>query len=897
MRLFLFLLLFVHFEVVAQTLTLRGKITDSTGKAVEFAQIILYKSDKKSIITFTQSKTDGLFELQTPANGEATWLAIRAFGYKPFFADIPAFSQTATYTVNAVLEEEIQTIKEIVVKAKVPGIKQEGDTTTYQTEEFRTGTERNLEDLLRKLPGVSVTDEGDVYFKGKKIKKLFVEGDDLFDRDYKIGTKNISADMIDKIQAIEHFSETPNLKGVVDGNDTVLNVTLKGDKSKVFGELTAGGGIENRFDSKINLFYLRKKQKLFILGQSNNVGFSPYNLNAVSILNAASIGGVATNNLTNPVPLFIGIPQQFSYAGLTERRANLNQAAFANSNYFFKASEKLTIRWNTQLFSDKNQLFRQSNTDFLLQAQSFRLQENQQSQLRPQMLASSLYLLHTPSNKTRFEYTLVGNQTLRRYQNDLLYNINTTRNQDLAENAQDQSLILEHRLRYSTKLNDQQALLANITYSDFLRKENHHLISERFAPLFGRDSLQNNLQQQVGGAGKQGHSDLQWIIKKNEKIRFKWQAEHQFLQTRLSSGLALGDANGLEKITDSSFNNQGIFNSNAISLKGGTTLRLFSKISIIGDIAFKHQAVSYENQQSQINFLEPMLTFSTKYQKAVFNLSYTFTQKNPEIQHLTTGFVLNNYRTFQRGNATLQFLPTHNFNFICNLNDLERFQSLTLFGLLSRTNPFYGTENQIDKEFSFVSNRLFPSQTFFLANLAVDKYIHAWLSGFQWFNTFSYNASDNQANTFELSRNQFYAFSSKLQYRSVFDGIYNVEASAQWLFATARNNLLQDNTAANNTNLIYNLIQILQPASKRWKWIVLTERFEFRSNQNKQIYYFLDTEFAWDFKKPKMLLTLEVKNLFNVQQIEQLSFSNFAISANSQRLQSRWGLLKVQFKF
>jgi outer membrane receptor protein involved in Fe transport len=131
----------------------------------------------------------------------------------------------------------------------------------------------------------------------------------------------------------------------------------------------------------------------------------------------------------------------------------------------------------------------------------------------------------------------------------------------------------------------------------------------------------------------------------------------------------------------------------------------------------------------------------------------------------------------------------------------------------------------------------------------------------------------------------------------VFDGIYNVEASAQWLFATARNNLLQDNTAANNTNLIYNLIQILQPASKRWKWIVLTERFEFRSNQNKQIYYFLDTEFAWDLKKPKMLLTLEVKNLFNVQQIEQLSFSNFAITANTQRLQSRWGLLKVQFKF
>lgn len=876
----------------AQTLKITGIVSDSASrKGVEFAQIILYKADRKSIITFSQSKENGSYELQTTATGTPLWLAVRAFGYKSYFAEIPAVSQNSTLTYNATLAEEIAVIQEITVKAKLPGVAIQGDTTTYRADQFKTGTERNVEDLLKKLPGITVTDEGDVYFKGKKVKKMLVEGDNLFDQDYKIGTKNISSNMVDKIQAIENFNDMPHLKGIVDANETVLNLSLKGDKSRPFGEMTLGAGVENRFEGKINAFYLQKRHKTFVLGQANNAGFSPYNINATTQ------GGAATNNLQSPVPLLIDLPVRLPNAGLSERRTNLNQVGFLNPVYFLKVSEKLTIRLNGQFFSDRNQLFKQNNTTYTLQNAGFNLNENQVSVLRPRLGAGAIYALFVPNNKTRFEYTLVGNLTQRRYANTLIYNVNTEANQNLSENARERSDMLEHRLRYSRKLNDKQAFLANLTYSDFRRSQNHDLLSPRFADFFGADSSQNRFLQTINGKGRQGELALQWIYKKSKFIRYQVKANQQFQNIDFSSQIQLGQGENLSALNNPDFGNQALWQRNSSSLGAGTTFIFSEKTFLSIDLAAKRLYTRYANHNAALWFVEPTIALSTRFKKFASSLSYTFTQQSPLLQNLHQGFILSSYRSFQRGSQELRFLPTQQLSGFASLNDLANYQSLTFFGTYSRSVPFYGSNNSISQNFTISQAQIFPRQEFLLLNLSADKYIHSLLSGFQWFNTFTFSSSDNQANNFQVSNNRFYTLSSKIQYRSVFDGWYNIEASAQWIFSTSRNNLIENNASANNTNLSYVVRQIVQPPSKKWKWIVEAERFEFRSQSKREVYPFLDSEWMIELKKPKMQVSVEVRNLLNNTQIDQLNLTNFAITTSSQRLQSRWALLKVQFKW
>ncbi len=763
------LLIFIfHFsEIFAQNISIQGKITDTTGVALEAAQIILYKANQKSIVAFGSSNWQGYYRLSVPPNTEGYYLAIRLLGYQSFFTTIDPNPQATSFVFNVRLQED-NTIQTITVTAKPPAIKQRGDTTTYQAEQFRSGTERNLEDILKKLPGVTVNENGEVFLKGKQIKKLLVEGDDLFDKDYKIGTKNISADMIDEIQGIENFTDTPNLKGIVDANDSILNIKLKGNKAKPFGDISLSGGVRNRFDVRNNLFFIQKKHKFFWLAQGNNVGFSPYSLSTTTLSS-----GAPNNNLQNPLPLLIGIPQHLGNAGTSDLRANLNRVAFSNFTYFGKISKKTTFRLINQFYSDRNELLKENNTDFLLQSESFSLQERQQVQLFPQMLAFNFYLLHTANEKTRIENTLVINDTKRRYTNNLQYNISFGANQPLAEAAQDGSQVVENRFKYSNRFSAKQGLLLHLTLSQFERHSQHHLLTKRFNELFNVDSSFYQFGQVVGGSGYTAWANAQWLSKIADKVRFKLQTDLNFQDSQLHSNNFLQNSTTTFPINDSAFLNRSSFGLLGAAIKTSLGGAIRKNLNWITELALKRQQINFDNKIEAITFLEPLIGVSTSLRKASFSLSYTHTQQNASLQNLLRGYILADYRTFQRGADELHFLPAQMINFVCNINDIENFRSLSIFGLYNQVSPFYGAFNDISQNFNFNQYTIFPRQRLAMVNLAADQYIHAWLSGFQWNNSFVYNSAFNQANNFELIENQFFVASSKLQYRSVFDGFFN----------------------------------------------------------------------------------------------------------------------------
>src|SRR5699024_9414522 len=130
-------------------------------------------------------------------------------------------------TVDFFLHRRKTRLEEVIIHSKREKIRVNRDTLFYDPRAFLDGSEQTVEDLLSKLPGIQVKENGRILYKGKQIKKLMLDGDDIFGADYQIGTRNINVDMIDEVQAIDHYNDNPLLKSLIDSKDVAINLKIK----------------------------------------------------------------------------------------------------------------------------------------------------------------------------------------------------------------------------------------------------------------------------------------------------------------------------------------------------------------------------------------------------------------------------------------------------------------------------------------------------------------------------------------------------------------------------------------------------------------------------------------------------------------------------------------------
>ena len=177
------------------------------------------------------------------------------------------------------LIEEENTLDDVEITFEMP-ITIKGDTIVYNADSFSNGTERKLEDVLKKLPGVEINENGEIEVEGKTVRKVMVEGKDFFDGDSKVASQNIPADAIDKIEVLRNYNEVGPMRGVGDDSDNIaLNIKLKdGKKNFWFGEITAGIGTNEGYLVHPKLFYYSPKTSINVITDFNNIGEIPFTM-------------------------------------------------------------------------------------------------------------------------------------------------------------------------------------------------------------------------------------------------------------------------------------------------------------------------------------------------------------------------------------------------------------------------------------------------------------------------------------------------------------------------------------------------------------------------------------------------------------------------------------------
>ena len=408
-NLFLMLLLFTTSITFSQSITFQGIVKDTTNAPLEMANVMAVNQVTKAVDSYSITNDKGRFQLSLKAN--ATYnVKFSYLGLKTKNLVIATkaedISQTIILNADATELAGVEIVREMPVSIK-------GDTIIYNADSFKTGTERKLEDVLRKLPGVTVNKDGEVEVEGKKVSKLMVEGKDFFDGDTKLGVKNIPADAIDKVQVLRNYNEVGALKGLENNEDNVaMNIKLKsGKKNFWFGDMTAGIGVghtQSRYEVNPKLFYYSPKYSVNVLGNFNNIGELPFTVQDYfkftgGFKNMMKKGGTNFNISSNDLGISL----------LRNNRAKEIETKFGATNFSYNPIKTLSISGFAILSATETYLETNNKTNYLNTDGTTKSAENR-DEITRQKSNLGLYKLsgtYKPNAKLQIDYDALAKQS------------------------------------------------------------------------------------------------------------------------------------------------------------------------------------------------------------------------------------------------------------------------------------------------------------------------------------------------------------------------------------------------------------------------------------------------------------------------------------------------------
>ena len=271
MKKILFLLVFVcmAWSAMAQQTIFEGVVQDSLNNPLELANVMAFYKRDSVAASYAMTDSDGRYKLKLK-EGEEYWLKCTYLGYEPWELTLIAKGNSITQRIT--LLESTYSLEGVEIVYEFP-VTISGDTITYKTDAFTNGNERKLKNVLEKLPGFEVDNNGEIRVQGKKVDKVLVEGKEFFDGDSKMAVENIPADVIDKIDLLQNYNEISAMSGLGNNETLALNIRLvDGKKSMWFGDLEAGGGPDQRYLAHPNVFYYSPKTSINFIGDINNIG-------------------------------------------------------------------------------------------------------------------------------------------------------------------------------------------------------------------------------------------------------------------------------------------------------------------------------------------------------------------------------------------------------------------------------------------------------------------------------------------------------------------------------------------------------------------------------------------------------------------------------------------------
>ncbi|MDO5523443.1 MAG: hypothetical protein Q4G48_05290 [Bacteroidia bacterium] len=863
-----FLCLFSFISLYAQQ-KLTGTAKDSiSGKPVADVYIMLMSSDGKNILSYSFTQKDGAFSIELPASEQTRFLLTTScLGYEALQKSVT----TGTRHVDLLLTESTTPLRE--VKITSTPIKQRGDTIDYYISSFVRPQDKNLADVLARMPGIEVQTDGRVQYEGKPINRFYIENMNLLEQRYSLATKNLSPDDISTVQVYENHEPVKMLRDRSDSEQAALNIKLKEDaRAKWLNTIDFGvGGFPFLYNATGTLARFARGNQSMMVGKANNTGKDIF---LELKMHTLKPGQVFRPGLPD------GIPDQLSTLSVassffTRDRARFNESAIASFNQLWRMAEDIDLRLNINYGFEREKRERNVETKYHFESQPSITINNQASQtLNWHKLENELAFT---ANKSSYylEEKLNANIHWKDAFADVVTNSYSIRQKiDLPRTH------LKNSTSFSKLIGNTSLGITN--NSEFTRlPQSLTLSSENPLPLFSG----NNVRQNV--IFNDGFSDTYLTLnykKRFHTLELKTGAEWiwQAIESELNP----------PPLKEDIFTNSLTWNTTRFYAEPSYRLN-YRQWTITTSASTNWMKTDYSGKKHDYFYLSPRVRAVFEPNASIkFNAGYSHNIRYGNLNQLQTGYVLKSYNLFQKGIEELQRNASHSVNWGVFYKNISHFFNLNYFSSYSQYKNNFTPASFIDNIYTFTWWELKENPASFWMNS---------ISATKLFTDISLTAGLN------LSYNRN---SSVMEQQGT--GInyvnhsFGIAPSLKW---NARNNLNFDYTMNSflsgvsvNNNPVNNYIPLVN--HQLYTYIGITEKLSVNSNlqhfynkaPNSSVSNLLFADIGLQYALKKVTISLDWTNIFNQKQHITSSYSTINTNTRIDKLRPSEILISFRFK-
>ncbi len=869
---------------MAQTKPLIGQVLDSLDRPIAYANVVAINQSTQKIAGFGISNNEGRFKV-TLAEGTTYLLRVSFVGYLKFEKVVSDWNPEVPQVVR--LKQNDTELGLVEVVSEMP-VSMKGDTLTYKTDAFTTGTERKLEDVLEKLPGFQVDENGDVKVQGKNVDKVLVDGKPFFDGNTKLATKNLPANAVDRVQVLKNFNEVGPMRGM-DTNETLaLNIELKdGKKNMVFGDLSAGVGPQERYLGHANTFYYAPKLNLNLIGGSNNVGEQPFTLQDYFRFSGGMGGlGSRAGSRVQMNGDDLGIPM-----ATRANAADLSTTLGAiNLNY------SPSSRWRHTGFvigsTSDNGLGSSSIRTYLNAGQNNIEELLSTSRVQNKSGLGKYAVTYTPKEETYLKYSFFGK--LAEVDNSNLLNSSFGAfNQEIATASTRTPYTLQQKVEWFHAPNEDQVYSVEANWEKKFTNPFLDLTSSAkplvgLYPLRNADSYRLLQAQELLTETLEGVANYYHIL--NATNHLNWSMGMQQLRQQFDSNLSqVGSSQTFDAfLNDSDFRFQDLYL--------GMSWKTKWKDWILSPSANLHRYAWSDQQRGQRKEQESLLLLPAMYAKwnltSNRSLTYRFGAEANfmDSQKLAEGLLLQDYNALFQGNRQLDqgIFSTHTLSY----THFDMFSGLTVFGNMN----YQRKRNDIVTTTDFIGiNRLFsvlnvqPINKTLNGDLRMDKAFNKMKVEFggQW-NSYQTNSFLDEV----LIPNEQFSQTYDTKLTSTFFKVLEAKLGYSFTANQYVSGRIDNTFTTHSPSLDIDL--------DLFKGFKLEADYTYTAYLNKAQgtqsgFDFLNAYLSYQGKKSPIEVKLSVWNLADTRAIRRDSFSESVVSTFSYLVQPRYALLTLKY--
>ncbi|SNB31080.1 conserved exported hypothetical protein [Flavobacterium psychrophilum] len=864
-----FVFLFISLNSFSQTIS--GKITNEVSEPLSANIIIKDSENRNEVSEFFRANSKGEFTANLKKNYAKIFFEITAFGYESTAESIINPDKNKVYNFNYTLKKETTQLKEVVVVSEKKKFVVKDDTIKFNPSAYRDGTERKVEDLIKKLPGMEVAENGTIKYKGKTVESVQIEGDNLFGYNYAIGTKNISVDMVEQVQAIENYVENPLLKGIVNSDNVSINLKLKKSKVDLSGNGNFGLPIAtDKFitDTSINLLGISKKYKSFGEFGFNNIGINN------TIFDYFSNNSNLDREMNDAFYTKKAISEKNYATNLENIRTNVNNQLNLNYNIIYRFNKNLSLKANLYFIKDKLSLLESNNTFY--KTENIIYNDDIQTIKKPDNKTIDLKLTYNTTKKSLLEFDTKFEKEVINTNSTILQN----QSNEINTNLESKSLFWKNKLQYTYRISTNKALQFISTYAinDIPQELSFNQTYFSFAgnlqkSEFQKQNISNKLLL-LGGKKSFKFVFLVGLNLENNKQNSEW------LQ---NNNLILG------------FQNQFNYKKNTLYSDIGFTY-VRSKFKFEPSLIINNINQDYNDFISNLNITKSSLIFlpnlTVSYlvnAKSSINISGNYEETTPNLENLYSNSIIQDNRLIQKNVLNLNLLKNQSYSLRYKFSDL--FNSLlTNFSLnYNLKNNTYISSFEIQNNYNTINYFQSPTDiSDYSAKLTIEKYFKFIKTSIK--HSSNYNIS-NYINSINgnLRNNTSNNYNAYLFLKTTFKLPVNFENK----FNYNRVNFKSENNINTNESL-NNSTKILIRPYKNWLCTFSYEYFlpNMKINTN---FKFLDFDIKFKPKQKWLNLTLSAKNLLNNKIYFQVQNTDYYTSVYQSNLINRYFLLTADF--